>query len=1109
MSLSKEKQELLALLLAEEGVEMETAVIPVVADRSQVPLSYQQEQLWFVDQLYPEDPSYNISGKVRLQGELNIPVLRRAFEEILSRHESLRSNFGAREGKPLVIVHEKRELEMPLIDLSSLPERERIEEVSRLFHAETARPFRLADDLLLRTTLIRLEPNDHVLVMVKHHIVTDGWSLGVMVTELGTLYSAYLRGEESPLPPLPIQFGDYAAWQREQMRGGVYEERLQFWREMMKEPLPLQELPCDHPHPPVRTQEGRVCKFPLPSMLIERLTELGAKQEGSLFHVLLAAYDVLLHRYTGQDDLIIGTPVANRHLRETEGLIGFVANVNALRCDLSGDPSFTELVGRIRDTARRAYPHQDMPFMKLVEELRPERDEGNGTLFRTNFVLNRSLIPPLEMPGLTIRVMDLDSVTAKFDLTLYVVEEDGATIGMFEYSTDLFEHETIERMASHYLNLLHSILEHPGMAISELPMLEEEEERKLLGDWSRGEPLRERADEAELCLHELFERQAARAPDRVALVFEGASMTYGELNLRANGVARLLREKGVGSETIVGVCMERSLELLPALLGIMKAGGAYLPLDPQAPGERIRLMLAETESLIVLALESTKARVPKGEHEVIVLDAAACAANGAAAAAAENPGAGVTADGLACVLYTSGSTGKPKGVLVPHRGASNLFAWQREQGLFTEADVVLAHTRYGFDLSVWEMFGALTSGARLVLARPDGQRDMAYLVSLIERERVTWATFVPSMLAVLLEEKEAERMAASLRVVFTAGEALSRDLYERFAHRIGCELHNSYGPTEATIICTHWRCERETMRRAVQIGRPIAGVETYVLDGRMRPVPVGVPGELHVGGACLTRGYLKRPELTENAYVPHPYRAGERLYGTGDIVRILPGGVLEFVGRRDHQVKIRGVRIELGEIEAALTALPDVREAVVLAREEEGGGKDLAAYVVADGADAPDVMKLRSGLEAVLPAYMVPGSYAFVERIPMTVNGKADRAKLLALDVVRARPEVAYVAPGSETEVRLAEMWQELLELERVGVHDHFFHLGGHSLLATQFVGRVRSQLGVELPLSALFKEEPTIAALALRIDALKRTEAGAGRKEGPALVALGRKRRS
>ncbi|MCX7568802.1 amino acid adenylation domain-containing protein [Tumebacillus sp. DT12] len=1077
MTLSKDQAELLALLLAEEGLELEPErSIRRLEQRDDLPLSYAQQRLWFLAQLLPGDPSYNISTNVRLQGDLRVDILERCFNEVVRRHEALRTRFHSVGGQPRQVIEPQLAIPLVTVDLRHLPPEERGEEVSRLFRKEAQQAFDLVRDPLIRTTLLQLAEDEHVLLLTIQHIVSDGWSMGVFLQEVGVLYEAFLQGRPSPLPELEIQYADFANWQHETLQGEVLAGHLDFWKKLLHGDLPVLELPTDRPRPKVKSGKGHLKKFVIPQRLLDRLTELGAEQQASLYMTLLAAFNVLLSRYTGQEDILVGAPIANRNRRELEGLIGFLANTVVFRTDLSGEPTFRELLNRVRDVANGVYAHQDLPFVKLVEAIQPDRNLGNTPLFQVFFVLQNAPMPAMKLPGLTLSLMEMESATAKFDLSIYILEENGSQVGMLEYNTDLYDHETIDRMIAQFLTLLEGIAVHPDLTVSTLPLLPEAEERQIVQDFSHGP----QTGVEDVCIHELFERQVARTPDSTALVFEGETLTYRDLNARANRLAHYLRNHGIGRDQLVGLALERSVEMVVALLGVLKAGGAYLPLDPHHPVDRLTFITEETGINILLTQTRFLHTLPQQGPALIDLDSETFVEE-----SETNPVSGVTPDDLAYVIYTSGSTGQPKGVLVPHYGVVNRLLWGQATYPLDGTDRVLQKTPYTFDVSVWEFFWPLLAGSTLVVAKPDGHQDPSYLVELIQSQAITITHFVPSMLQVFLDEKNV-RACTSLRHVICSGEALPYELQERFFNRLGAELHNLYGPTETSIEVTYWDCDPDSTRRAVPIGYPIANVETYVFDRHLRPVPIGVPGELYLGGACVTRGYNKRPELTEKAFIPHPFPKGdgERLYKTGDLVRYLPDGAIEYISRIDHQVKIRGFRIELGEIEGALAQHSAIREAVVIAREDEPGDKRLVAYLVpVTGQVVPTASELRQYLTDRLPAYMIPSFFVALDSLPLTSSGKTDRKALPAPTIQRIAFEREYVAPRDHREEELVQIWRDLLDVEEIGVHDNFFDLGGHSLKATQLVAQVSNAYGVSIPLGRLF-EDPTVAGLAEMIAA-------------------------
>jgi len=797
---------------------------------------------------------------------------------------------------------------------------------------------------------------------------------------------------------------------------------------------------------------------------------------------LLAAFQALLHRYTGQDDIIVGSPIANRNRVEIEGLIGFFVNTLVLRTDLSGNPTFRELLVRVREVTLGAYDHQDLPFEKLVEELHVPRSLSYNPLFQVMFILQNAPMEPLQLSGLSVSPLEAETDTAKFDLMLDLSEGAGGITSLIEYNTDLFEGSTIERMAGHYQRLLEGIVANPERRISELPLMTEVERHQLLVEWNATQVDYPR----DTCLHELFEEQVERTPEALALVFENEHLTYRELNCRANQLAHYLQGLGVGPDILVGLFMERSLEMVIAIYGIIKAGGAYVPLDPEYPLERVAFMARDAQVPVLLTHEHLAANLPEHKAKVVCLDSDWLTI---AKENSQNFVSGAKPENLAYVIYTSGSTGTPKGVMFTHRGICNHLLWMQDAYPLTEGDRVLQKTPFSFDVSVWEFFWPLLVGARLIVARPGGHKDSNYLVTVIQEQEITTLNFVPSMLQVFLDEKGVEK-CHTLKRVLCSGEALPYELQERFFATLPAELYNLYGPTEAGAV-TYWTCKRESDLGIVPIGYPVANTQLYIVDPHLQPVPAGVSGELYIGGVQVARGYLNRPELTAEKFIPDPFNAapGARLYRTGDLARYLPGGAIEYLGRTDHQVKIRGFRVELGEIEAVLGEHEAVREVVVMAREDVSGDKRLVAYIVPAGDHIPFVSVLRQYLRGKLPEYMLPNAYVMLEKFPLTPNGKIDRKALPSPTGLRPELEAAYVAPRTEIERTIAAIWQAVLRLEKVGIHDNFFEVGGYSLLATQVISRINKAFQVELSLRSFF-EDPTIAGLLQTIEKLRNSGA-------------------
>ena len=1049
---------------------METRTILPEARSGGVPLSFAQQGLWCLDRWEPGCTYFNVPFSLRVIGPLDPGVLGRSLNEIVRRHQALRTTVVEADGDPVQRVASALDLEIALVEL---PKGAAEAELRRLALKEARLPFDLAQGPLLRATLFRLGSEEHVLLVVMHHIVTDSWSLGVFWRELALLYGVYAEGKPSPLPELSVQYGDFAAWQRRWLQGEELEGLLGYWKKQLGGTAVL-GLPIDRTRPPVQTYRGARSDFTLPRALTEALQALSRREEMTLFMTLLAAFQVLLHRYCGHDDIAVAAPVANRSRAEIEGLIGLFANTLVMRTDLGGNPTFGELLGRVRQVALQAYAHQELPFEKLLEELHPGRNPSHNPIFQVMLVVREAHGAAPGFPGLQVEPFALGTDTAKLDLTLYLSEEGGELRGGWEYNTDLFQESTIDRMTGHFRILLEAIVADADRRLSELPLLTESERHRLLVEWN--DTAREYP---RTCLHELIEAQVERTPDAVAVIYEESQLNYRQLNARANQLAHYLGKLGVGPEALVGVYMERSLEMVVGLVGILKAGGAYVPLDPAYPTDRLAYMLELSKTPVILTQSRLAVVMPASEARVICLDSEWGTIS---REHAENPRSGAYPENRAYVLFTSGSTGRPKGVEICHAGICNRLLWMQDAYGFDSTERILQKTPFSFDVSLWEFFSPLIAGGALVMARPDGHRDSRYLVDVMRAQRITTIHFVPSMLQLFLEEEDAN--APSLRRVVCSGEALPAELKHRFETCMKAELHNLYGPTEASVDVTFWDCSQELPCDTVPIGRPIANIQLYVLDGYLQPVPIGVPGELHLGGVGLARGYLNQPELTAAKFIPNNFSdlPDARLYKTGDRVRYLPDGNVEFLGRLDNQVKIRGNRVEPAEIESVLERHPDIKEAVVVPRKDASGGIALVAYLVLKKGAESSSSAVRAFLKGKVPGYMVPSSIMYLEAFPLTASGKIDR-KSLPEPVKKNFGESASL-PDYQTDIvesGLVQIWEELLNVRPIGVADNFFDLGGHSLMAIRLFSMIETHLGMRYSPSVLF-QAPTIAELAMVI---------------------------
>src|ERR1700685_3816696 len=1074
-------QEMAERIEQERRKDAGLAILPIGrASREQgLPLSYAQQRLWVIDQLMPGQATYNLPVAFRLEGELNREALRWSFQEIVRRHEVLRTRFPQRDGVPFQEIVGVEQWSMEEVDLSGGDEEgaRGEEEVGKQVQAEVERPFDLEQGPLLRVKLLQVAEQEHVLLLNMHHIVSDGWSMGIMERELIALYNAYEAGQASPLAELGVQYGDYAVWQREWLQGGGLEEQVEDWRKSL-EGLEALELPSDHPRSGVGSQAGASVGWELSQQVSARLKQLSRKEGTTLFMTLLAGFQLLLSRHSGQGDVAVGTPIAGRRWSETEELIGFFVNTLVLRTQIRGEESTRELLGRVREAVLGGHEHQDVPFEKLVEELRPARDLSRTPLFQVMFVMaNVGASGEWKLAGIKSRGMDISSSSEKFDMTLAAEEHEGKIRGGLSYRSDVFAELSMRRLVKHFENLLGEMAGDGERPVGQLRMLEEEEREQVVYEWNRTN-----ADYGrEKSVQEMFEEQVGWRPEAVAVMYEEQELTYGELNRRANQLAWDLKGLGVGAEVRVGICVERSLEMIVGLMGILKAGGAYVPLDPSYPAERLKFMAEDADVVVLLTQERVQEtttlscpRVICWEQEWAAIQQESC----------ENPASCGDRENLAYLIYTSGSTARPKAVGIRRGSVLALLHWAEE--VYEEEDIaaVLASTSICFDLSVFEIFVPLSRGGRIVVVK-----NVLDWAEIAGRKTVTLVNTVPSAMAELVRLKALPR---SVRVVNLAGEALSPMLVKQvYAQETVNKVFNLYGPSEDTTYST-WEClQRDELGAGVAIGRPIANTQAYVLGPGMEAVAVGVVGELHLGGEGLARGYLDRPELTAERFVPNPFSqsGGERLYRTGDMARWRRDGKLDYIGRGDDQVKLRGYRIELGEIEKVLGSHERVEQAVVMVREDQPGMKRLVGYVVKKaGVEVLLEKELQTYLKQRMPEYMVPNAFAFLEQMPLTLNGKIDRKKLPMPDVRHGQEE--QVRPRSSSEEILLGIWEGVLQQEKISVEANFFDIGGHSLLATQLISRIRNVFSVELPLRILF-QAPTVQEMAERIEQERRKDAG------------------
>ncbi|MHC5755327.1 MAG: non-ribosomal peptide synthetase [Nostoc sp.] len=1044
------------------------------------PTSFAQQRLWFLDQLAPGNPFYNVSTALHLTGSLNFTALKQTFNEIVRRHETLRTRFVMVDQQPVQAIAPSLTIPLPLIDLRNFDSPERDTRVQQIVTQEAQHPFNLTIGPLLRVKLLQLDEVEYLLLLNLHHIVADGWSIGVLIRELGVLYKAFAEDKRclttsysvsTLLPELPIQYADFAQWQREWLQGvaangtSPLQSQLVYWQKQLNG-ISVLNLPTDRLRPAVPSYRGAKQFLELPHSLTQALEALSSQEGVTLFMTMLAAFQTLLYRYTQQEDIAVGSPIANRNRSELEGLIGFFVNSLVLRTDFSAKATFRELLNRVREITLEAYSHQDLPFEKLVEELHPERDLSYHPFFQVVFSLQNTPIETLELSGLTLSLFDFDSKTAKLDLEFHLWQDLESLKGQMVYSTDLFDDKTITRMLGHFQTLLESIVANPEQRISALSLLTVQERQELLIDWNDTK----RDYSGNKCFHQLFEAQVEETPDANALVFDDEQLSYKELNIRSNQLAHYLKKLGVVPDVLVGIYVERSLVMIIALLGILKAGGAYLPLDPSLPQERLNFILEDAQVSVLLTQEKLLKHFEDFLNPIICIDKDWATIT---QHSKENPSSVVKSDNLAYVIYTSGSTGKPKGVLLQHQGLSNLAASQIDVFNIQPINRILQFASLSFDASIFEIVMALQTGATLYLANKESLLPRQPLLKLLREKAITHITLPPAVLAVLATES-----LPALQTIICAGESCTDDIVKRWWNSQR-RFFNAYGPTEATVWSTV--AEISHIIEKPPIGRPIPNTQIYILDKHLQPLPIGITGELYIAGEGLAQGYLNCPELTTEKFVPNPFndKKGARLYKTGDLARYRPDGNIEFLGRIDNQVKIRGFRIELSEIETVLSKHQSVQKAVVIVKENISGNKYLVAYIVLNVEMQNFSSLLRKFLKEKLPEYMLPKAFVMLDSLPLTASGKVDRLALTELDSpASGLIDKTFIAPRTSTESTLAKIWAEVLNIEHVGIYDNFFDLGGDSLLTVRLMKQIHKHFERELPLSSLFLN-PTIESLA------------------------------
>jgi amino acid adenylation domain-containing protein/thioester reductase-like protein len=1099
-SLTNQKRDLLKLLLNKKGINLQTETILPRPNSEPAPLSFGQEQLWFLSQIQ-DNTTYNLPLALQISGSLNISVLEQVITEIVRRHEILRTNFQQIEGKNLQVIRPEINISLQVINLEQITAKQQLQNVERLINQETDKIFNLSEDDLFQSTLYQLNQNSYILLLNMHHIISDGWSIGILLQELSTLYGAYLAGNKSPLPDLQIQYADYAIWQKEKFTSEIREKQLNYWKQQLADIPPLLELPTDKPRPPIQSFRGGIWEFSINSNLSQKIRTLTQQSDATLFMTMLAAFVILLYRCSGQDDILIGSPMAGRNRQEIQSLIGYFVNTVVLRTKLTGNPNFREILNQVRQVATDAHNYQDIPYNQVVEALNPQRNLSYNPVFQILFDLQHSLTDKLQLPGLTLQPFLGEHSTSKFDLSLIIEDRGTELIGAWEYSSDLFTQEAISRITENFQTLLNGIVNNPETPINQLPIISAFEQQQILEKWNNTQQ-----DYPEsFCIHELFTQQVIKTPDAIAVKFGNQQLTYTQLNQKANQLANYLQNCGVTSEVLVGLYLERSLDILIAILAILKAGGAYLPLDPKYPQTRLTDILNDSQVSIILTQEklltSLSSPLPRGETpltpyqgKIILLDTDLTIIS---QQNIETPISAIKPDNLAYVIYTSGSTGKPKGVMITHQNIVNHATSIIDKYQINSHDRILQFTTFIFDVAAEEIFPAWLSGATLIICPQEMVTNLIEFSQFLAQESLTVVNLpTPYWQEWVLEiDRKVSQIPDSLRLVITGSDQVLPEklaLWQKLVteKRQNIQWINAYGLTETTITSTVYQLPvnyQLNTTHSVPIGRPIANTEIYILDQNLQPVPIGIPGELHIGGAGLARGYLNRKQLTNEKFISNPISSSKssRLYKTGDLARYLPDGNIEFLGRIDYQVKIRGFRIELGEIEAVLAQHPLVKSSAVIVREIQPGNKQLVAYVVTE--DHSNIQQdLRSFLKQNLPDYMLPAFFVRLAELPLTPTGKINRRALSAL-MLELNHEIDYILPRNPLEQKLAEIWCQVLGLEKVSVEENFFNLGGHSLATIQIISRIRETLKIDLPLQYLFTE-PTIAGLTKIINQLLQT---------------------